>query len=240
MYDRVIVATKGAHPSGQKANRLEREDILSDLDQSLSNLGLDTIPLYWLHRDDPARDVGEIIETMNEACSAGKIRHFGCSNWRAERIAKANRYARDHGLKGFAASQICWSVGFIPPERISDKTLVYMDDAEYMWYEKSRMTVAAYSSQARGYFAKLDKGQALTSASVYDNSVNRRRFYKLREVAQAKDVNITGAVTAFIASNPVNGIPIIGCSNAEQLEDSLRFCDAELTCEEIEYILSSK
>ena len=67
--------------------------IVSDLDSSLRNLRTDVIDLYWLHRDDVRRPVGEILETLNEQVQAGKIRYFGCSNWTAQRIREAQDHA---------------------------------------------------------------------------------------------------------------------------------------------------
>ena len=42
--------------------RLAPEQIRGDLEDSLLNLKTDYIDLYYLHQDDPLRDVGEIID----------------------------------------------------------------------------------------------------------------------------------------------------------------------------------
>lgn len=42
---------------------------------------------------------------------AGRIRYFGCSNWRVERIIAANEYANKNNLQGFVASQPWCVVG---------------------------------------------------------------------------------------------------------------------------------
>ena len=91
----MIIATKGAHPllSSMNVPRCTPEEIVHDIEQSLGHLQCDVIDLYWLHRDDPTRPTGEIIETLAGQVKAGKIRYYGCSNWRVERIAAANAYA---------------------------------------------------------------------------------------------------------------------------------------------------
>lgn len=96
----IVLGTKGAHPdlSAMHVPRLSAQDIAADVNASLSHLQTDCIDVYWLHRDDPARPVEEIIHTLNDLVAAGKIRHFGCSNWRAPRIRAANAYAAQHGL----------------------------------------------------------------------------------------------------------------------------------------------
>ena len=69
--EKIMVATKGAHPvlnagSGHMGPpRLAPEDILNDVNESLHNLGLERIDLYYLHRDDPSRPVNEIIDALH-------------------------------------------------------------------------------------------------------------------------------------------------------------------------------
>jgi len=98
--ENIVIATKGAHPllSAMDVPRLSRQDVVADLDESLHYLQTASIDLYWLHRDDPTRPVAEILETLNSQVKQGKIRYFGCSNWRVERIEEAMRYAAEHGL----------------------------------------------------------------------------------------------------------------------------------------------
>ncbi len=84
LRDRIVLATKGAHPdmATMDVPRMSRAEIEDDLNTSLINLQTDVIDLYWLHRDDPSRPVEEILATLNAQVQAGKIRYFGCSNWR--------------------------------------------------------------------------------------------------------------------------------------------------------------
>ena len=93
---RIVLATKGAHPdlATMHLPRLSRAEIEADLHASLRHLQTDIIDLYWLHRDDPARPVEDILATLQDAVRAGKIRYFGCSNWRVERIRLCQRLCR--------------------------------------------------------------------------------------------------------------------------------------------------
>ena len=108
----VILATKGAHPdlSAMHIPRLSRSDITKDLEESLKYLGVDHIDLYWLHRDDPNRDVCEIIETMDALVNSGKIRYYGLSNWKLPRLEEALAYAQGKGIARPSGSQILWSL----------------------------------------------------------------------------------------------------------------------------------
>ena len=84
--------------------RLGREDIRGDLAASLDALGTDCVDVYWLHRDDERRDVGDIMETMQSLIDDGWTRRIGTSNWRPARIREANAYAAAHGLTPFCAT----------------------------------------------------------------------------------------------------------------------------------------
>ncbi len=71
----VVLSTKGAHPelATMHISRLSPAEIASDLEDSLRHLGVETIDIYWLHRDDPSRPVAEILETLSAHARAGKI-----------------------------------------------------------------------------------------------------------------------------------------------------------------------
>ncbi|MBA3709392.1 MAG: aldo/keto reductase, partial [Planctomycetes bacterium] len=79
-----VIATKGGHPSWTAVPqaRLRPEDIASDLTESCERLGTDVIDLYWLHRDDPAVPVDEILDALQRLIASGRIRAIGASNWR--------------------------------------------------------------------------------------------------------------------------------------------------------------
>ena len=82
LRNRIVLATKGAHPDlkTMHISRLSPEDIAADVAASLHYLQTDRIDLYWLHRDDTALPVGEIVDALNQQAQAGRIRYYGCSN----------------------------------------------------------------------------------------------------------------------------------------------------------------
>jgi aryl-alcohol dehydrogenase-like predicted oxidoreductase len=158
--DRVILATKGAHPelATMHVSRLSRAEIVGDLDDSLSNLDTDVIDLYWLHRDDPEHPIGDILETMNDQVQAGKIRYFGCSNWTTARIQATQAYAAERGLQGFVANQPMWSLAAADPDGIEDTTMVVMDQEMERYHRETGLAAVAYSSQGQGLFHRMAAG----------------------------------------------------------------------------------
>ena len=101
--DQVVILTKCGDIRDGKVE-VNRTVIREQLAQSLDALKTDCIDLYLMHRDDPNTPVEEFIETLNETRKAGLVRLFGVSNWTHERIAAANRYAKEKGLMGFSVS----------------------------------------------------------------------------------------------------------------------------------------
>ena len=101
--EQVVLVTKGAHPDGDRV-RVTPADIASDLSDSIERLG-GPVDLYLLHRDDPAVDVGELVDALDAHRRAGDIGAFGVSNWTLARIDEANAYAAARGVGGHQLQQ---------------------------------------------------------------------------------------------------------------------------------------
>jgi pyridoxine 4-dehydrogenase len=81
--DGCVVATKGGWDGG-------RADVLeAEIEESLRRLQTDSIPLYYLHRVDPATPLEHSIGAIKEQRDSGKIRHVGLSNVGVEEIERA-------------------------------------------------------------------------------------------------------------------------------------------------------
>jgi aryl-alcohol dehydrogenase-like predicted oxidoreductase len=216
---------------------MSHADIASDLDESLARLDLDAIDLYWLHRDAVTVPVEEIVHTMDEFVRAGKIRYWGVSNWKPERIHAANLYARLHGLAEIVANQPLGSFAKPNMDAIADKTLVALDDDGLEFHRKNNLPVVPYTSQAKGYFTKRAENR-LGSADreLYDNLTNDRRFERVQELAGQYGTSITAIALAYLTSQSFPCAPVIGPRNMAQLCDSLSAADLTLTDEDIAYL----
>ena len=65
------------------------------VDDSLARLGIDVIDIYYLHIDDPGTPLAETIGALGDLLRAGKIRHWGFSNYRGWRIAEMIRLTEE-------------------------------------------------------------------------------------------------------------------------------------------------
>lgn len=244
--DKIVVGTKGAHPdlATMHIQRLSPEEITSDMNASLVHLATDFIDLYWLHRDDPKRPAAEIIETLNQQVQAGKIRYFGCSNWRPGRIKAAQVYAKEHLLMGFAGNQMLWSLSKVDMDAVLDKTLADMDAETWQYHRQTGLAAIPYSSQAGGLFNKMANGSlAKLDAgilSMYPTAENEARFLRIRKVSLESGLSITQVVLGYLLSQPFATIPIVGCHTLSQLNDSLTVSDITLTDEQLRYLVGQK
>src|SRR5262245_52842436 len=81
--DDLVIATKGGlertGPGRWPANG-RPEHLIEACEGSLRRLGLEQIPLYQLHRPDPAVPLEDSIGALVTLKEQGKIRHIGLSN----------------------------------------------------------------------------------------------------------------------------------------------------------------
>ena len=238
--DGMFVATKGAYYDKDAGDRprLETEDVQADLEKSLKALKRECVDFYWLHRDNEEKPAGEIVEYMNDLVKCGKIKKFGASNWTSKRIAEANSYAESRGLIGFSASQIRFNPAYCLGERGG---LVGMDEIEFEFYKKNKMPVAAYSSQAKGFFSKVAEHgvDALNEKARkrYLCEENLRRVEVMKALAEKYECSMAALICGAFSSfeNP-EVFPIIGGSRLSQIVDSMNGADVCLTKDELESI----
>ncbi len=231
LRSKVVLATKGAHPRLETMNipRCSDKEIAMDLDESLSFLNTDYIDLYFLHRDHTNRPVGEILECLEDKVRQGKIRYYGCSNWKLERLIEAQEYAKAHGLHGFVCNQLMWSLAEINFENLEDQSFILMDKPTYQYHSENNLNAMAYMSVAKGYFARLALGEDLpwSVEKVYGNEADKKIYARLKEVTGDR-YTITDISLKYLMVHPFASVPIASFDNDAQLEESLRCCDLNI------------
>ena len=231
--DGVILSTKGAHPPWGEflTPRLDRASIESDMEESLEALGVPSVELYFLHRDDVNRPVGDILETLNGLVEKGKAKLLGASNWSAARIEEANAYAASHGLHGFSVNQPQWSLAY--QHHVADVTLIQMDKGMYGMHRRTGLVCMPYSSQAQGFFTKLfERGEAGLSEDLrrdFFSPENARRFEAALKAKEKTGLSVGAIALSFLTSQPdFFTLPIVGVSRASQVEALREAADAAL------------
>jgi aryl-alcohol dehydrogenase-like predicted oxidoreductase len=102
-----VLATKLANPTGQGPNArgLSRRHAFAAVDASLQRLGVATIDILYLHREDHATPLEEVVHAMADLVRSGRIRYFGVSNHRGWRVAEICRLCDVAGIDRPVVSQ---------------------------------------------------------------------------------------------------------------------------------------
>jgi aryl-alcohol dehydrogenase-like predicted oxidoreductase len=237
--DDVIIIGKGVSYGADGADRVFPAAITEELTESLGRLGVDTIDLYLLHRDDPSVPVGPIVECLNEHLAAGRVRAFGGSNWTHPRIDEANAYAGAHGLRGFVASspQLALAVAQEPVAR--GVVQVAADTAALAWYRDRRFPLIAWSSQARGFFSGRFSPDMRSDPDMvrhYYDEGNWERLHRAREVAARHGCTPTQVALSWVLHQPLDVFALIGPHTVRHLADCLGALDVRLTPEEVAWL----
>ena len=229
--ERIVLATKGAHSpieDQEKGGRCSKADLEQHLGESLDRLGLECVDLYWLHLDEPTRPVAEIIQSLAEIRSTGRIRSYAASNWSTERIQAANDYARKHGLPPFVASQPWFSLGAVAGGPKADQPTSESEDPLRAWHVANGLPMIPYSSQANGYFGAENVAWAKGGfdgppkrAETFDSPANRRRLLRAIELADSKGCTPNQIALAYLLNQPFPVFPIIGTSNPAHAREAL-------------------
>lgn len=241
---RVIVATKGGHPdlATMHRSRLAPAEIAADVAASLDALGLPAIDLYWLHRDDPAIPVGEIMDALHEQMAAGRLRAIAASNWTPPRIEAANAYAAARGRPGFCASQIGWSLAQPDPAAKGFGGELAMDAETLAFHRRTGFPVVAYSAQAAGFFAgKADRYRGPDApqdsfSRKYATRENFGRLERARQLAARHGRTPNDIALAYLLSQPFPVYALVGCRTVAQVRSSCAAADLRLTPAEIAFL----
>ncbi len=234
--DRLVLATKGAHPfiASLDTPRTSAAELRDDLEHSLRLLRTDVIDLYWLHRDDSARPASHFIDVLNAFLRAGKIRAFGASNWTAARLREANDHAARTGQQRFVASQPMWCLGALASRPPPFTGFVKFDTDLFRFHRDTGLAVIPYTSQAEGFYSKFARGAAGLESHLFHVPANLAAGKIVIELAAAKHVTPSAIVLAYLWSQrPFPVLPIIGSRTIAQLEDCFAALPTRLSSAEI-------
>ena len=232
--ERIVIGTKGGHPklSSMNVGRLDRENLSDDIRRSLDDLMVDQVDVYWLHRDDVSRPVGDILETLNGFIQAGYTRFIGASNWTAARLREAGAYAAAHGMTGFCANQPQFSLA--RQEVMTDPTLCQMDREMYDFHVETGMPCVPFSAQAKGFFIKLHDGAAISDGAKrrFDTPCNREIYARLLKLSAETGHSVGALSLAYLTCNRFDIFPIVGVSRLSQVESLREAGDAIISLEQ--------
>ena len=241
----IILITKGCHPAVDPQNlfgkpwepRLTPEALRADLSESLERLQTDYVDLYLLHRDDEAMPVGPLVEALNQEQTRGRVRAFGASNWRVERIAEANEYAEQHGMNGFVISSPGLSLA--RPVKMYYPGTLFADDATRQWHRAYQFPLLAWASLAAGFMSgkfKPDDPSDDYVTQVYYSEENFERLRRAQELGTRKNATLLQIGLTYVLHQAFPVVALIGPTTVSNLNSALGAVNVELTLEEMQFL----
>lgn len=243
LTDEVVIATKvGARPTRGGVNfadRVAADEGLSPaaIDAaaraSRRRLGVERLDLLYAHVEDPRVPVAATVAAFGALASAGEVALLGVSNHRAWRVERARTVARAAGVAGYEVLQYHRSYlqhrTDLPSPRsaFGDPGLLTADLSDYMTAEPGLVNVA-YSPLLAGGYTRPDK----TPGEEYAAAGNTARLQTLATVARETGATRNQVVLAWLMSDPLPTIPLVGASSVDQLQESLEAVDLELTADQ--------
>ena len=208
-----------------------QEHVRRMLDQSLKNLGMDYVDLYIYHMWDYLTPLEEIMEGLNNAVKAGKVRFVGISNCFAWQLCKANELARREGFAPFVSVQGHYNLIFREEER---EMIPYC--------REEGIALTPYSALAGGRLSKLPgetskRLEADTYAKgKYDATAaqDARIIERVAELARVHGVAMTEIALAWLMGK--GAIPVAGATKLSHVEGAARATALTLTEEEVAYL----
>ncbi len=244
--DDVLLLSKGAHPDAHGA-RVTPAHIAADLHESLERLQTDYIDLYMLHRDDPTKPVGPIVEALHQHRLAGKLRAIGVSNWSSARLQEANAYSLANSLTPIVASSPHFGLAEQAEAPWADAyTLTGPARApERAWYAQTQLPVFAWSSLASGFFSGRvhpDRLAELTSPTdqmvlrCYGTAPNFERLARTRALAAERGASVAQVALAYSLQSSLNLFALVGSVSRAEYADSAAALDLALTPAELDWL----
>jgi aryl-alcohol dehydrogenase-like predicted oxidoreductase len=225
-WDKVVLATKFAVMRGPNGEWLglngQPEYIKKACEQSLSNLGIEAIDLYYMHRKAPDAEIEVIVGAMADLVKQGKVKYIGLSEVDAATIRRAHKI---HPITALQSEYSLWSRE--PEQELFDVC------------KELGITFVSYSPLGRGFLTGAFKSRADFEAG--DFRLNNPRFtdeafkenIKFVEVIDrlAKDKGVTKAqiALAWILSHNDEITAIPGTRKIQRLEENLGAFDVDFT-----------
>jgi aryl-alcohol dehydrogenase-like predicted oxidoreductase len=236
--DKVLISTKMSLPTGRGSNDAgsSRLRLINGTHAALKRLNTDYIDLLQLHGFDAFTPIEEVLSTLDQLVSAGKVRYVGVSNFFGWHLMKSLALSAQHGWPRYIAHEVYYS----------------LIGRDYEWELMSLgldQGVGAMVWSPLGWgrlTGKIRRGQPLPKDSRLNETeklsppVDEERLYRvvdaLDAVAAETGKTIPQIAIAWLLTRPTVSTVIIGARNETQLRDNLGATGWSLTSQQIKQL----
>jgi len=221
--DRAFIATKvGFKRVAGRPEGLAPSRIVAAIDESLKNLAVDQVDLYYLHVPDHATPLGETLGAVAEILRQGKAKAFGVSNYGSWQILEIF-YACDRMQmpRPVIAQQIY-------------NLLIRQLDLEYMRFaSRFGLHTTVYNPLAGGLLTGVHRDRtSIAARSRFDgNKLYQGRYWSdpmrahadaYEDLAKAHGLSAMELAYAWLAQAPGVDSILVGPGSEAHLKDAVR------------------
>ncbi len=239
LRDRTVLATKftfNLEQGNPNSGGNGRKNIYQALDASLRRLQTDYIDLYWLHAWDVVTPVEEVVATLTDLVSHGKIRYYGFSDTPAWYVARAQTLAEREGKERLIALQLEYSLVERNIEREHIPAAQELGIGICPW---SPLAGGFLTGKYKREGAESGKGEGRleTTKGSGNPAFNKfgERNWRIHDVLidVAKQINKPVAQVAlnWVITQPGVTSTIIGATKISQLNDNLQAAEFTIPAE---------
>lgn len=231
--DEVVIATKFLPRSEKEISDgvTGQQHIAAMLDKSLAHLGMDYVDLYIYHMWDYQTPIYDVLDGLNNAVKAGKVRYIGIANCYAWQLAKANFIAEREGFAKFISVQ-------------NHYNLIYREDEREMlpFCAEDNIALTPYSALASG---RLSRKLGETSKRMEEDSYAKFKYdstaeqdaqiiNRVIELSEKYGVTMTEISLAWLLTKVDS--PIAGATKFHHIDGAVKSLDVKLSAEDIAYL----
>lgn len=227
--DRLVLATKytiSMHPEDVNAGGANRKSLKHNVEESLKRMDTDYLDLLWVHQWDWMTPQDELLRSLDDLISSGKVLYIGYSDVPAWVLSRANAIAELKGWTQFVGLQIAYSLIERTPERELLPMANALDIAVTPW---GVLGSGILSGKYSGKDALKEH-----SRGVFGEMYLTERNLKIGDEV-VKIAGEIGHTPSQVALNWVRQqkdivmVPILGARKLTQLQDNIGALDFELS-----------
>src|SRR5689334_6277949 len=232
LREEIVIATKGGL-------RMEGDKLLRDaspgwlrqgVEQSLRNLGVDSIDLYQVHWPDPNTPIIETAAALDQLVREGKIRYVGVSNYD---VAQMQAFERARKLESLQ-----------PPYSLFRREI----EQEVLPYTRQHwIGMLVYGALAHGLLGggftpqtRFPADDWRSKSPIFQGESFQRNLAvvgHLKRLAEREGMSVAQLAIAWVLAQPDIDVAIVGARTPQQLAQTARAGDIRLsqaTLQEIE------
>ncbi|KAJ3560201.1 hypothetical protein NP233_g10994 [Leucocoprinus birnbaumii] len=215
------------------------KNMFLSVEQSLKRLRTSYIDLYYIHFWDWETSIEEVMQSLNILVQQQKVLYLGASDTPAWVVAKANTYARAHGLTPFSVYQGRWGI----LDRSFEREIIPMAREEGLalapWSVIGGGKVRTDEEEERRRRTG-ENGRSIFGPNWERNESEKKICKALEKVAaEVGAKHITAVAIAYVMHKTTYVFPIIGGRKVEHLKANLEGLKIRLTEEQIKFLESA-